>query len=29
MVVLNEGLSTPESGETFTFTVVSTANKKL
>ena len=29
MVILNEGLSTPESGEPFTFTVVSTTNKNL
>jgi hypothetical protein len=29
MVILNEGLSTPEIGEPFTFTVVATTNKNL
>ncbi len=29
MVILNEELSTPESGEPFTFTVVSISNKNL
>lgn len=29
MVILNKGLSTPESRESFFFTVVSTTNKNL